>query len=47
MSHHTSLLSFMMLSWFVVYCESCGLPSVMMRVDRSSGSMLWLEQGVD
>jgi hypothetical protein len=26
----TSLSSFMILSWLVVYCESCGLPSVVM-----------------
>jgi hypothetical protein len=46
MSHHTSLSSFVMLIWFVVYCESCGLPFVVMWVDRGSGSMLWFEQGL-
>jgi hypothetical protein len=30
MSCRTSLPTFMMLSWLVVYCESCGFPSVMM-----------------
>jgi hypothetical protein len=30
MSHHTSLPSFIMLIWLVVYCESYGIPSVVM-----------------
>jgi hypothetical protein len=30
MSYRTSLPSFMMLSWLVIYCESCGLPFIVM-----------------
>jgi hypothetical protein len=30
MSHHTNLPSFVMLSWFVIYCASCCLPSFVM-----------------
>jgi hypothetical protein len=46
MSHYTSLPSFMMLSCLVFYRRSCGLPSVMMCVDRS-GLMLCFEQGLE
>jgi hypothetical protein len=30
----------------VVWCESFGLPSIVMHVDCGRGSMLWFEQGV-